>query len=325
MMQHALPPADVTLDDLRERIRLLEAVIDNFPGGIMLFDKDLNLVVCNEQQKELLQYPDELFAGGHPALEQIFRFNASRGEYGPGDIEAHVQKRMDLAREQRAHVVERTRPNGTVLQIRGVPLQGGGFVTTYLDVSEQRRDQAMIAHLAHHDPLTDLPNRALLLDRLEQALARVRRGETVALLYLDLDHFKPVNDRFGHAVGDALLQQVAARLRAATRETDTVARIGGDEFVTLQSGVRQVADINLLARRLVVSLAMPYAIAGHTIEIGASVGIAVSPSDALDADQLIQMADCALYRSKSEGRGRYCFFEADAAAQKVFPALAAAG
>jgi PAS domain-containing protein len=129
-MQCALPPADVTLDGLRERIRLLEAVIDNFPGGIMLFDKDLNLVLCNEQQKALLQYPDALFAEGNPALEQIFRFNAIRGEYGPGDVEAHVQKRMNLAREGRARVVERTRPNGTMLQIRGVPLEGGGFVVS---------------------------------------------------------------------------------------------------------------------------------------------------------------------------------------------------
>jgi diguanylate cyclase (GGDEF)-like protein len=308
-MQHAPPSADDTIESLRERIRLLEAVIDNFPGGILLFDKDLKLVLCNEQQKALLQYPEELFASGNPSLEQIFRFNASRGEYGPGDAEAHVQTRLDLARKQCAHTFERTRPNGTVLEIRGVPLDGGGFVTTYLDVSDQRRDQAMIAHLAHHDPLTDLPNRALLLDRLEQLLARVRRGEVMALLYLDLDRFKPVNDRFGHAVGDALLKQVADRLRAGTRETDTVARIGGDEFVVLQSGVKQLADVGLLARRLVASVSMPYEITGHSIEIGTSVGIAMSPIDALEADQLMRMADIALYRSKAGGRGSFRFFE----------------
>ena len=322
-MQGPLPDCQST-ERLRESIRLLEAVIGNFPGGILLFDKDLNLVLCNDQQKKLLEYPDDLFAPGYPTLEQIFRFNALRGEYGPGDIEQHVKARMDLARERRAHVFERTRPNGTILEIRGVPLPGGGFVTTYLDVTEQRRNQALIAHLAHHDPLTDLPNRSLLLDRLQQAMARVRRGEVMALLYLDLDFFKPVNDRFGHATGDALLKDVSERLRAATRETDTVARIGGDEFVVLQSGIKQSSDVVLLARRLVTSVGTAYEIAGQRIEIGTSVGIAVAPMDGLEPEQLLKKADSALYRCKGEGRGGYQFFDPAAGAQHAWPQLATA-
>jgi len=121
------------IDSLRERVRLLEGVVDNFPGGISVFDKTLRMVFCNDQQKQLLDYSEILFASGYPVLEEIFRYNARRGEYGPGDVEEHVKLRMDLARQQSAHVFERTRPNGTVLEVRGVALKGGGFVTTYLD------------------------------------------------------------------------------------------------------------------------------------------------------------------------------------------------
>lgn len=295
---------------LLERIKLLESVIDNFPGGLLLLDNALNVVLCNEQQKALLDYPPELFANGNPSLEDLFRFNAARGEYGPGDVESLVQWRLDRARERKAHVVERTRPNGTVVEIRGVPLAAGGFVTTYLDVTEQRRQQALITHLAHHDPLTDLPNRALMVDRLGQALARVRRGEAMALYYLDLDRFKPVNDRHGHAIGDALLVEIARRFREATRETDTVARVGGDEFVILQSGVRLIADVETLAQRLVQTLGGAYHINGTTVEIGVSVGIALAPIDGLDKDELLTKADRALYRCKSEGGGTYMFHAA---------------
>lgn len=299
-----------SLESLKERVALLEAVINNFPGGLLLLDKDLNVVLCNEQQKELLQFPEHLFARGSPALEDLFRFNAVRGEYGPGDIEEHVRMRMERARERKAHVFERTRPNGTVLEIRGVPLAGGGFVTTYLDVTEQRRQQALIARLAHHDPLTELPNRALMLDRLKQGLARVRRGDAMALFYIDLDRFKPVNDTYGHATGDRLLVEVAHRFRSATRETDTVARIGGDEFVVLQSNVRHISDIDVLAGRLLMAISGTYELDDITVEIGASIGIAIAPVDGYDADELLCKADRALYRSKSAGGSDYCFYAA---------------
>jgi len=303
------PPARPRRDhDLPEHLRLLEAVVDNFPGGISVFDRDLRMVLCNEQQKRLLEYPDDLFADGYPTLEQIYRLNAERGEYGPGDVEEHVRVRMDLARQQRAHVFERTRPNGTILEIRGVPLAGGGFVTTYLDVTDQRRNQALVAHMAHHDPLTDLPNRLLFRDRLQQAVARVRRGERMALLYLDLDHFKPVNDQFGHSVGDLLLREVAARLRSTKRETDTVARLGGDEFVFIQTGIKDEADSTALARRLIHAIAAPYVVEGRTIVVGTSIGIATAPSHGTDPDDLLGKADFALYRCKAEGRGRFRHF-----------------
>ncbi|CAN5347056.1 hypothetical protein BH10PSE9_BH10PSE9_07770 [soil metagenome] len=294
---------------LTERTRLLEAVVANFPGGISVFDKNLRMVLCNQQQKRLLDYPDDLFARGYPSLEDIYRFNAARGEYGPGDPEAHVKLRMELAREQLPHTFERTRPNGTVLEIRGVPLAGGGFVTTYLDVTEQRRAQSMISHMAHHDFLTGLPNRALFHDRLEQSLARVRRGESIAIHYLDLDRFKPVNDILGHAVGDALLKAVAGRLTRTKRDTDSVARFGGDEFVLIQTAITKESDAAAFATRIVASLSRPYDIKNQKVEVGASVGIAIAPRHSLEGDELLRKADAALYRCKMEGRGAYTFYD----------------
>ncbi len=312
-------PSSIGLvERLRERIRLLEAVVDNFPGGISLFDKNLRMVLCNGQQKKLLDYPEHLFASGCPTLEQMFRFNASRGEYGAGDVEGHVRLRLALAAQKRAHVFERTRPNGTVLEIRGVPLRGGGFVTTYLDVTEQRRAQAQVAHMAHHDPLTNLPNRVLFRDRLQGALARAKRGEAMALLCLDLDRFKPINDSYGHAVGDALLVAVAERLRATARATDTVARLGGDEFVVIQVGLRDRAEAGVLARRITKVLAEPYDIAGTTLNIGASIGISIAPEDGEDPHDLLRKADDALYRCKTEGRGNFAYFDREKAPGSSF-------
>ncbi len=291
-----------------ERIKLLEAVIDNFPGGLLLFDNKLNLVLCNAQQKTLLDYPDRLFAHGNPSLEQIFLLNAERGEYGPGDVGELVKSRMELVAKKRAHVFERKRPNGTVLEIRGVPLPNGGFVTTYLDVTEQRRNQALIAHLAHHDQLTNLPNRALMLDRLHVALAGVRRGRTVALHYIDLDKFKPINDKCGHAVGDIVLKTAAERILGAVRETDTVARIGGDEFVIVQSDVESADQAEVVANRVISAVSEAKFLDDADVSINASIGIAFSPWDGDNSDELLRKADQAMYRGKGTGGGSVNFY-----------------
>lgn len=300
--------AGSSLASARERIRLLEAVIENFPGGISLFDDHLQMVLCNRRQIELLDYPDELFSNGYPSMEQLFRVNALRGEYGPGDVEAHVGRRMELARKREAHCYDRTRPNGTILEVRGAPLEGGGFVTTYVDVTEQRKTQALVAHMAQHDPLTDLPNRILFHDRLTTAIAQVKRGGMLAVHYVDLDEFKPVNDRCGHKAGDQLLVAVAARLRQSVREHDTIARLGGDEFAIVQTAIREPGDAAILAVRLLRMFGHPFRVAGKELRVGLSIGIALAPEDGLTIDDLLVRADNALYRSKSSGRGCFHFF-----------------
>ncbi len=299
---------DQEIEVLRKRIRLLEAVVDNFPGGLLLFDSENRLVLCNEQQQKLLEYPEELFANGSPTLEQIFYANAVRGEYGEGDIDDIIKARMDLVAKRCAHVFERTRPNGTVLEIRGVPIAEGGFVTTYLDVTEQRKNQNLINHMAHHDSLTGLPNRALMLERLKFALAGVKRGRYIALHYIDLDKFKPINDLYGHDIGDIVLKKVAAAMLRSVRDTDTVARIGGDEFVIIQTDVDSVDGSKLLADRVIENITGASFVEDLDLSVNASIGIARAPWDAEEPDELLRKADLAMYKSKNIGPGLASFF-----------------
>jgi diguanylate cyclase (GGDEF)-like protein len=303
----AVPLELMSPEQLHERIRLLEAVIDNFPGGLLLFDKDLRLVLCNRQQKELLEYPEELFKNGNPSIEQIFRFNASRGEYGEGSVDTFIKAKMELVHKRCAHTFERIRPNGTVLQIRGVPLEHGGFVTTYLDVTEQHRTQSKIEHLAMHDPVTGLANRTKLVFRLQEALANLTDGDQLALHYIDLDRFKPINDNHGHDVGDAILKSVAGRLLTCVRDTDCVARIGGDEFVILQKGIRSEADAEIVGMRIIGSISRSHDLPEGSFTLGASVGIALAPMHGIDVDELIRRADEVMYRSKRAGGNRLSF------------------
>jgi diguanylate cyclase (GGDEF)-like protein len=196
------------------------------------------------------------------------------------------------------------------VQVELHPLATGGWVVSLEDVSIRKATEARADAMARRDPLTGLPNRLLLRERLAEALARLARtGECCALLLIDLDRFKPVNDTLGHPIGDALLETVADRLRSTVRPTDTVARIGGDEFVILQAGIRDAAGTQALARRVVDLIGRTYMVEGHLLTIGASVGVALAPEDGTDADRLLKNADLALYRAKLDGRGTYRFFE----------------
>lgn len=184
----------------------------------------------------------------------------------------------------------------------GKPLR---MVGTFSDITERKRREALIEHMARHDPLTGLPNRALLGDRLQQALLRARREHTpLAVLYFDLDKFKPVNDTWGHAVGDRLLEAVAERVRGCLRGSDTVARVGGDEFVVLLPAIGAEDDANVIGENILAALNRPFEIDGHVLGISASIGVATYPRDALDEDSLLRCADKAMYQAKDAGRGR---------------------
>jgi diguanylate cyclase (GGDEF)-like protein len=182
-------------------------------------------------------------------------------------------------------------------------------VATYEDITERRRAEARISHMALHDQLTNLPNRRFFVEQIENRLLRLERGHKFAVLCFDLDRFKTVNDTLGHIFGDKLLRQVAERLHPCLREGDTVARMGGDEFAIIQGSLTEATEITALAARLIETINAPFDLDGHQVVVGASIGIAVAPTDAADADQLLKNADMALYRAKAEGRGTYRFFE----------------
>jgi len=191
------------------------------------------------------------------------------------------------------------------------PTPSGGWVSTFEDVTERRQAEEQIMHMARHDALTNLPNRVLFRERMEQVLGR--DGE-LAVLFIDLDRFKTVNDTLGHPVGDKLLCEVTRRLQAAVKRTDTVARLGGDEFAIVQAGSRPT-DATELASKIIETISEPFDILGNQFVIGASVGIAMAPTDGTEPDQLLRNSDMALYRAKENGRGTYHFFQPEMDAQ----------
>jgi diguanylate cyclase (GGDEF)-like protein len=181
------------------------------------------------------------------------------------------------------------------------------YVAVFSDISGLMRSQAKLAHLAHHDALTDLPNRLLFLDRLSHAISRAERdGSQLAVLFVDLDGFKSVNDALGHLAGDRLLQEVAARLSGAIRRDDTVARLGGDEFVVLIERLHAPDDACALAGKLLDALAEPVALDGRELRVTGSIGISVYPRDGSVAEKLVQRADAAMYQAKAAGRNAWC-------------------
>jgi diguanylate cyclase (GGDEF)-like protein len=286
----------------------LDAALNNMAQGLAMFDAELRLVVANKRYVEMYDLKPELIVAGIH-LRDIVEQRVAKGDYGAKTVEEILVPVLARATGQHAshHVAELA--DGRCVAVSVQPMANGGRVTTHQDITEQRRSEAKIAHMALHDSLTGMPNRALLNERLEQALVRTGRGEIVATHILDLDHFKHVNDTLGHPIGDKLLQTVGERLRALVRDIDTIARMGGDEFAIVQVGLSQVADATSLAQRVISALCEPYEIDGHRVAIGTSIGIAVGPTDGTSADQLIKNADLSLYRAKGDGRGTFRFFE----------------
>ncbi len=212
---------------------LLDAALNNMSQGLLMFDPHTRIMIYNRRYLEIYGLgPEDVRIG--MTLEELLRQRVINGTYkgDPAAYAADVKVRMAQGKTYSRFT---DLPDGRSISVVSSPLSNGGWVVTHEDISERRRAEKQIAHMAHHDALTDLPNRLLFHERLEQALAEVRRGKRIAVLYLDLDNFKGVNDTFGHQSGDALLKSVACRLRGAVRETDTVARVGGDEFAIIQS------------------------------------------------------------------------------------------
>jgi diguanylate cyclase (GGDEF)-like protein len=294
---------------LRIRNLQFDSAINNMSHGLCFFDPAHRLIVCNDRYVEMYDLPRDRIGPGTSLAEIVdMRFEVGSFPAMSKEEYLHWRAKVAISAEPTDSVVELR--NGRTFKIRHRPMPDGGWVATHEDITEQRQSEVKIEYMAHHDSLTDLANRVLLNQRLEQALGhRIHREEIVAVHHLDLDHFKAVNDTFGHLAGDKLLKIVAGRLRGLVRDTDTIARMGGDEFVIVQGPIRDPAEATSLAQRIIALISEPYDIDGHQAIIGASIGIAVGPGDGLRPDKLLRNADLALYRAKGDGRGQFRFFE----------------
>jgi diguanylate cyclase (GGDEF)-like protein len=285
----------------------LDTAINNMTQGLLLYDSDARIVLCNQRYLEMYNLSPDVVKPGYHFRDLI----AHRKETGSfrGNVDEFCSSVLRNVEQKRAtnSVMETT--DGRSVQIVNQPLANGGWVVTQEDITERRRAEKQIAHLAHYDALTDLPNRVLFRAQLQQELERTKRGEQLAVLYIDIDEFKSVNDSLGHPAGDELLKAVASRLRSCLRETDSVARLGGDEFAIVQTGIKQPGDVVKLVTRIYQAIREPYECLGHQVTTDASIGIALAPNDATDLDQLLKSADLAMYGAKADGRRTYRFFE----------------
>ncbi|HLG84674.1 MAG TPA: EAL domain-containing protein [Bradyrhizobium sp.] len=288
-----------------------DTALNNMPHGLCMFRADGRLAVMNHRFSEMMELSDHLVRRGTTAADVVEACVIS------GAISAASGK-VILAEIQNSEArdIVTTDPDmqrGRSLSWTFQPMADGGAVVLLEDITERRSAEARISHLARYDELTDLPNRVNFRDEIERLLKMPREaGQLSALLFIDLDQFKQVNDTLGHPCGDQLLCAVADRLRAMLRPEDFVARFGGDEFVVFQQNINSSEEAAALARRIVDHLSERYKIDNHLVEIGASVGIALTSPDA-SADTLLKNADMALYRAKADGRGTFCFFHAEMA------------
>jgi diguanylate cyclase (GGDEF)-like protein len=300
--------------ELHEQKILLDAAIANMSQGLCMFDADGRILLFNQRYVELMDRSGMPLQGR--LLLDVLREVKAVGEWD-GDPDEFFNAVVADAKAGRT-VTKTMGRNGRSLRVVDQPMKGGGWVATFEDITEWQAAQEQISHMARHDALTNLPNRVLFREQLEKALRLAKRSDQLAVLCLDLDHFKDINDSLGHPVGDALLKEVAGRLGQCITENDTVARLGGDEFAIVQfCNDCDPSAVALLASHLVEQVSAPYEIAGHQLVIGVSIGISLAPEDGKNPDELLKKADLALYRAKEDGRGTYRFFETgmDARAQ----------
>jgi diguanylate cyclase (GGDEF)-like protein len=295
---------------LRETNLLLDAALENMSQGLCLYDARDRLEVFNRRFLEIFRLPKDRIRTGM-TFSQVLEVSVANNNHPNKTVDQLLAEHVQFRNDENigSHLYELS--DGRVISCLDSPTADGRWVATYEDVTERRQAEEKIMHMARHDALTNLPNRVLFRDKMEQALSR---GDKLAVMFLDLDRFKSVNDSLGHPVGDALLCAVTERLQQVVGGVDTVARLGGDEFAIVQTNVRPT-DATELAARVIDKLLEPFEVHGHQVIIGTSIGIAMAPADGTEPDLLLRNADMALYRAKANGRGTYHFFQPEMDAQ----------
>jgi diguanylate cyclase (GGDEF)-like protein len=300
-----------TTRELQRANVTIDAALNNMSQGLVMFDSSDRLVICNQRYLEMYGLPPEFVKPGYTFRELLDYRIASGNTFESTDADQYIADlRVAIAQET---IVNKflTTSDGRKISIVHTPTSDGGWVATHEDITEKKHAEERIVHVAHHDALTGLPNRILFAEQLEQALRRVRRGERIAVLYIDLDRLKRVNDTLGHPIGDQLLKGIADRLLGCARDIDTVARLSGDEFAIIQSSINGPADAAALAVRVRDAIRAPISLHGHQIVVDSSIGISIAPNDGTEFAELLKTADIALYEAKNTGRGTYCFYEAE--------------
>ncbi|RYF67834.1 MAG: diguanylate cyclase, partial [Comamonadaceae bacterium] len=293
----------------------LDQALESMVSGFLLLDSEQRVVQWNSRFEEIFPWLRAAMAPGVPfqrVMEEKARHHLPRAS--EDERMRWVEQRL-LKQKQHQEPHEQVLPNGRAIQVTERFTPEGGLVITYHDVTALRRASAEIESLAFYDPLTNLPNRRLLMDRMQQVIAAsTRSGQYGALLFLDLDHFKTLNDTLGHEVGDMLLRQVAERLKTCVRREDTVARLGGDEFVVMLHELslhsdEAAAHARRVGEKILRTLNAPYSLGGHTHHSTPSIGATLMGGALQPSVDLLKQADIAMYQVKSQGRNALCFFD----------------
>jgi len=299
---------------LRKNEEHWKFALEGAGDGVWDWNVPDDTVVFSPCYKAMVGYKDEEITANENTWRQ--RIHPDDRAQVDDDIHAYLQGRTKTyCNEHRVlckdNSIKWVLARGTIVSRmpNGKPLR---MIGTHADITERKNMEERMRHMAHYDPLTELPNRALLIDRLQQAVIMARRDKMhMAVMFLDLDKFKPVNDNLGHEIGDLLLKQVARRLMASVCASDTVARIGGDEFVVLLPSIEQEPDATVVAQKILRVLKQPFDVAGHALSISGSIGIAAYPEHGDDEKLLLINADIAMYHAKKDGRNDYRFFVQD--------------
>jgi diguanylate cyclase (GGDEF)-like protein len=284
----------------------LDTALGNITQGLMQYDSASRIVLFNRRYVEMYGLSLDVIKPGR-LFRDVMKHRKQTGSFNGDPVQFCDTVLKNVSEKKLTHTILTTK-SGRLYQIVNQPLDDGGWVTTHEDVTQLKQSEQRVEHLAHYDVLTGLPNRALFRDRLAQEIARTSFGAKFALLYIDIDEFKDINDSLGHPVGDEFLRQLAQRLKTCTRETDFIARLGGDEFAIIQMAIDGPADVEELVERLHSAIREPFQCGEHQLSSDASIGIAMAPADGDEIDQLIKHADLAMYEAKSFGRHAFRFF-----------------
>ena len=294
-------------NELQAQNLRFDAALRHMSQALLMFDGSYRLVICNQRYIEMYGLSTEVVKPGC-TFHNLLEHRKACGNFLDDVADYMTNHRAAIARGQIYNRIAEL-PDGRTIVVVNHPMANGGWVSTHEDITERRRAEKQIEHMARHDSLTNLPNRVQFQERLRQALAEIPRGERLAVLYLGLDQFKSVNDTLGHNMGDELLKIVAGRLRNTVRDIDMVARLAGDEFAVIQLNLERPTDTANLARRIGDAIRAPFDLAGQTVVTDASIGITIAPADGKEPNDIMKNADMALHGAKADGRGSYRFFE----------------